>query len=161
MSLTSLIRLIILLFSLSLVACSLPLLPTSENNHHVPILAFLSGDFPVAALDSLPNNQREASIGFLETQQQLDLVLGQIDSADSLSYQVDFSTQIVLFVRNTVFYNRLSIGQVTLEGDTLKVTSMQTMSAMPIRSKVAISMVVVPRQGATYLESGRLKIPLR
>ena len=161
MSLTSLIRLFILLLSLFLAGCSLRLLPTSENNHQVPILAFLSGDFPVAAFDSLPKNQREAPIGFLGTQQQLDLVLEQINSAESLSYKVDFSTQIVLFVRNTVFYNRLSIGQVTLEDDTLKVTSVQTLSAIPIRGKVAISMVVVPRQGARYLESGGLKVPLR
>ena len=67
---------------------------------------------------------------------------------------IDFKTSLVLFTRNTQFYNRIRIGQVNVKNGAVEVLAMETMSAMPIEDKVAMSMVVIARQGITGLQSG-------
>lgn len=117
----------------------------------IPILSSLGGDFPVAELSALPEDQRMNPIGFIGSQQQLDTVLNHLQAGGRLLPPVDFSTQLVLFARNTRFYNRLSIASVTLVGDTVEILSMSTMSAMPIGEKVAMSLVVVEQGGARFI----------
>lgn len=73
---------------------------------------------------------------------------------------IDFKTNLVLFVRNTQFYNRVSIGKVEVKDGVAEVLSMETMSAMPIEDKVAMSLVVVPRKGITAIQSGDDNIPI-
>ncbi len=126
----------------------------------VPILASLGGDFPVAELGSLPDAQRMKPGGFIGSQQQLDAVLEHLHAGGKVLPPVDFSTQRVLYVRNTRFYNRLSIASVTLVDNTLEILSMSTLSAMPIKENVAMSLVVVPRLGAKYLKVAGEKVRL-
>ncbi|MBC2709559.1 MAG: hypothetical protein HGJ94_00660, partial [Desulfosarcina sp.] len=66
----------------------------------------------------------------------------------------------VLFARNTHFYNRISIGKVNVKKGAAEVLAMETMSAMPIEDKVAISLVVVARQGITAIHAGDKIIPI-
>lgn len=148
------LRLILLLSVLFLISsCSQAVESQPETfRFPVPVLDSVGGDFPVAALSLLPDGQQNAPVGYLDTQLQLDRILANITPSGSLSQKVDFETQIVLFARNTNFYNRISIGQVLFEGETLKLVAMETMSARPIRDKVAISLVVIPRGEAKYLD---------
>ncbi len=118
----------------------------------LPILYALAGDLSVSGLISLPKQQRTKPIGYLASQQQLDEVMRYFQTDATLLPAVDFTTQLVLFARNTVYYNRLSIVAVDLVGETLKVVSVSTLSAMPIQQQVAMSLVVIPRQGAKYLD---------
>ena len=74
--------------------------------------------------------------------------------------EVDFTVNIVLFARNTQFYNRLSIGKVEVSGGVAELLAMETMSALPIEEKAAISLVVVPRQGIEGLKAGETVLPL-
>ncbi|MCK5641190.1 MAG: hypothetical protein KAJ19_10345, partial [Gammaproteobacteria bacterium] len=67
--------------------------------------------------------------------------------------EVDFKTNLVLFARNTQFYNRISIGKVNVKNGVAEVLAMETMSAMPIQDKVAMSLVVVPRKGIKLIRS--------
>jgi hypothetical protein len=53
----------------------------------------------------------------------------------------------VLFARNTQFYNSIRIGKVNVRDGVAEVLTMETMSAIPIEEKVAVSLVVVPRKG--------------
>jgi hypothetical protein len=133
-------------------ACTL----ATENRpgvaHKVPILHSIGGDFPVAALDLLPEGQRLNPVGYLGSQSQLDAVVEHLQSGGKTLPTVDFTTQLVLFARNTRFYNRLSIGAVTLAGATFEILSMSTMSAMPIEEKVVMSLVVVERGGAKFID---------
>ncbi|MBE0502237.1 MAG: hypothetical protein IBX47_12440 [Desulfuromonadales bacterium] len=124
----------------------------------VPILHALAGDLPVSGLISLPKQQRSKPIGYLASQQQLDEVMRYFQADAALLPAVDFTTQLVLFTRNTVYYNRLSIVSVDLVGETLKVVSVSTLSAMPIQKRIAMSLVVIPRQGAKYLDVAGEKI---
>ena len=74
--------------------------------------------------------------------------------------EIDFKTSIVFFARNTLFFNSILIGKVNLKGGVAEVLAMETMSAMPIENKVAMSMVVVPRQGISGIQSGEEVIPV-
>jgi hypothetical protein len=132
-------------------ACTLATENSPGVAHKVPILHSLGGDFPVTALDLLPEGQRLNPVGYLGSQSQLDAVVEQLQAGGKMLPTVDFTTQLVLFVRNTRFYNRLSIGAVTLAGATFEILSMSTMSAMPIKEKVAMSLVVVERGGAKFI----------
>jgi hypothetical protein len=153
--------LLLVVFLVTSTAC----VPAAGSNREVvtlqvPILSSLGGDFPVAGLGVLPEAQRMNPIGFIGSQMQLDKVLKYLQAGDKLLPPVDFSTQRVLYARNTVFYNHLSIAAVTLVGNTLKILSMSTLSAMPIEENVAMSLVVVPRLEAKYLEVAGEKVRL-
>ena len=154
----------VLLFSLLLLLFSSCTTATGNDggtpDGPVPLLGMLSGDLPVTALSRLPVGQQDQPVGYLNSQQQLDAVLPLIAGAGKALPKVDFTSQIVLFSRNTVFYNRLSIGQVSRSGATLRVLAMETMSARPIEDKVAISLVVIERNGARYIEGGEQKITI-
>jgi len=60
----------------------------------------------------------------------------------------------VLFARNTQFYNRTSIFSVKVTNGVAEVLAMETRSAMPIRDKVAMALVVVARKGIQAIKTG-------
>jgi len=57
------------------------------------------------------------------------------------------TANLVLFARNTQLYNRTRIGKVNVKNGVTEVLAMETMSAMPIEDKVAMSLAVVLRKG--------------
>ena len=67
----------------------------------------------------------------------------------------------MFFARNTQFYNRIRIGQINVREGVAEVLAMETMSAMPIEKKVAMSMAVVARQGIKALQTADETIPLK
>ena len=152
--------LFLIIFLLLFSACT----SAKQNSSGIPlkvaIIHSLGGDFPVAQLDVLPVGQRLNPVGYIVSQQQLAAVLRHIESGDTILPAVDFSTQMVLFARNTRFYNRLSIGAVTLVGEAFEVLSMSTMSARPIEDKVAMSLVVVERGEARFIVVNGEKVEL-
>ena len=161
MLIANLVRVLMLLLLLSLAtACATEPGDGVADSGVVPVLGVLSGDLPVSALAVLPEGQRDQPIGYLSNQRQLDAVLQYLPDDDKSLPFVDFSTQLVLFVRNTVFYNRLSIGQVLRKGETLTILAMETMSARPITDKVAISLAVIKSDGARFIAGagGRIKL---
>ena len=74
--------------------------------------------------------------------------------------EIDFTVNLVLFARNTQFYNRINIGKVNVSNGVAEVLAMETMSAMPIEDKVAMSLVVVVREGITAIQAGDKNIPI-
>lgn len=68
--------------------------------------------------------------------------------------EMDFKNTLVLFVRNTQFYNRISIGRVVLRNGIAEIVAMETLSAMPIEDKVAMSLAVVSRKGIKGIKAG-------
>ena len=73
---------------------------------------------------------------------------------------VDFDRQFVLFVRNVQFYNRTTIGKVTLKDGAVEVLAMETLSALPIEDKVDMALAVIPRAGVRFIQTGAEKIPV-
>ena len=130
-----------------------PLQQIQPLNGEAKILQLWQGDYPTAQLDLLPENQRENAVGFIDNTQTFKAVWNAFKPEEAVPH-IDFNTNVVLFVKNIRFYNRIRIGKVDVTNGVAKVLAMETMSAIPIEDKVAMSMVVVSRQGITGVQSG-------
>ena len=117
------------------------------------ILQSWQGDYPVAKLKLLPEKQREKGVGFINNAKTFAAVWKAFKPSEDVP-EIVFKANLVLFVRNTQFYNRISIGKVNVKNGVAEVLAMETMSAMPIEDKVAISLVVVAREGITAIQAG-------
>jgi len=122
-------------------------------NGEAKILQSWQGDYPTAQLNLLPDNQRENSVGFTGNTETFKAVWNAFKPGEAIP-DIDFKTNVVLFARNTQFYNRIRIGKVNVTNGVAEVLAMETMSAMPIEDKVAMSIVVIARQGITGIKSG-------
>ena len=109
------------------------------------ILQSWHGDYPVAQLKLLPEGQREKAVGFITDAKTFEAVWKVFKPGEAVP-EIDFRANLVLFARNTQFYNRIRIGKVNVTNGVAEVLAMETMSAMPIEDKVAMSLVLVPRK---------------
>ncbi|MBW1841951.1 MAG: hypothetical protein JRI75_09180 [Deltaproteobacteria bacterium] len=146
--------------------CSHPKTETIKKaNHFLPltgnaeILQSWQGDFPVTQLKLLSENQREQGIGYIGDAKTFEAVWKIFKSGKDVP-EIDFKANLVLFARNTHFYNRISIGQVNVTDGVADTLAMETMSAMPIEDKVAMSLVAVSRKGIIAVQSGDKIIPI-
>ena len=73
---------------------------------------------------------------------------------------VDFATPLVVFCRNRVFYNRVNIVKVTLRDGIAEIVAAETLSALPIENRVAMSMAVIPRTGVKFIQAGTERIAI-
>ena len=128
-------------------------------NGKAEIVQSWHGDYPVDQLKLLPDNQWEQAVGFIDNAITFAYIWEGFKPAEA-GPEIDFKISLVLFTRNTQFYNRISIGQVILKNGVAEVLAMETMSAMPIEDKVAMSIVVVSRKGIVAVQAGNEKIPL-
>jgi acid phosphatase (class A) len=117
------------------------------------ILQSWQGDYPLDQLDILPENQRQQSVGFIGDAKTFKALWKTFKPGETLP-EIDFKANLVLFARNTQFFNRIRIGKVNVTNGVAELLAMETMSAMPIEDKVAMSLVVVARQGITGVQSG-------
>jgi len=122
-------------------------------NGEAKILQSWQGDYPTAQLNLLLDSQRKNGIGFIGNAEIFKAVWNAFKPGEAIP-DIDFKTNLVLFARNTQFYNRIRIGKVNVTKGVAEVLAMETMSAMPIEDKVAMSMVVIARQGILDLQSG-------
>ncbi|MBW1851203.1 MAG: hypothetical protein JRJ15_07185 [Deltaproteobacteria bacterium] len=138
---------------------------TEKTDHSAPfsgeakILQSWQGDYPVALLNLLPEEQREQAVGFIDDAKTFELVWKEFKPGEDVPV-IDFKGSLVLFARNTQFYNRIRIGKVNVTNGVAEVLAMETMSAMPIEDKVAMSLVVVARQGIAAIQTGDENIPI-
>jgi hypothetical protein len=147
-------RLTPFLLSAAFLACAMacsPAISQTNEPQNLPLLKSWHGDYPVAALDQLPAGQRDARNGYLGSLQAFAAVW-QTFKPDTPVPAIDFAQNLVMFTRNIKFFNRTSILKVTLTNGTAEILAIETMSAMPIEDKVAMSMVVVPRQGIEMVQ---------
>jgi len=122
-------------------------------NGEAKIQQFWQGDYPLDQLDLLPENQRQQPVGFIGDAKTFKAVWKAFKPGETVP-EIDFKANLVLFARNTQFFNRIRIGKVNVTNGVADVLAMETMSAMPIEDKVAMSLVVIARQGITGIQSG-------
>ena len=128
-------------------------------NGEAKILQSWQGDYPTAKINLLPDNQRENTVGFIGNIETFKAIWNALKPEEAVP-DIDFNTNVVLFVKNTQFYNRIRIGKVNVTNGVADVLAMETMSAMPIEDKVAMSLVKVALQGITAIRSGDKIIPI-
>ena len=129
-------------------------------NGEAAILQSWQGDYPVAQFDQLPKNQREQGIGFIGDAETFAGVWKAFKPGKAVP-EIDFTANLVLFARNTQFFNRIRIGKVNVKNGVAEVLAMETLSAMPIEDKVAMSLVKVARQGIIAIQVGDEIIPIK
>ena len=95
----------------------------------------------------------EGGVGFINDAATFEAVWSAFES-EKIIPDIDFKIHLVLFARNTQFYNHIRIGKVKVTNHIAEVLAAETMSAMPIEDKVAMSLAVVDRQGITAIRSG-------
>ena len=125
----------------------------------INILQSWLGDYPVAQLDLLPETLRDSPVGYIDDANTFGRIWQAFKPEEAIP-AVDFKVNLVLFVRNTQFYNRINIGKVKLEKGVGEIVAMETLSAIPIEDRVAMSLVVVSRKGITGIKSGNTVISL-
>jgi len=123
----------------------------------ITILENWSGFYPVSQLDRLPEKQQDWAAGYIGDSETFIPVWRAFMPTEILP-AVDFRKNIVVFTRNTRFYNRKSIITVTLQNGIAEIIAMETRTAMPIEEKVAMAMAVIPREGVMAIQAGDKKI---
>ena len=161
------IRLFTVLTLMTLVGCSHSNTGTVKTADHAQavkseakILQSWQGDYPVGQLRLLPERQREKQVGFIDDVKTFEGVWRAFQPAGAVP-KIDFTANLVLFARNTQFYNRIRIGKVSVKNGVAEVLAMETMSAMPIQDKVSMSPVVVPREGIRAIQTRDKIIPIK
>ena len=129
-----------------------PLQQMQSLNGDAKILQSWQGDYPTAQLNLLPENQRENTVGFISNTETFKAVWKAFKPEEAVP-AIDFNTNFVIFVKNTQFYNRIRIGKVNVTNGVAEVLAMETLSARPIEDKVAMSLVVLNRQGIIGIRS--------
>ena len=133
---------------------------SERANGEAKILQSWHGDYPVAQLRVLPEGQREQPVGFINDAKTFENFWKAFKPGEAVA-EIDFRVNLVLFVRNTQFYNRIRIGKVNVTNGVAEVLAMETLSAMPIEDKVAMSLVVVARKGIPGIQSGDKVMPVK
>ena len=119
-----------------------------------------SGDFPVVALNRLPEGQQTSPAGIITSPETFSSVW-QAFQPGAPTPEIDFHTNFIVFVRNVAFYNRTRIGSVVLTNDVANIIAMETLSATPIDDTVAMALAEIPRAGVRAVRVGHRLIPLQ
>lgn len=144
----------------SLVAHAQKMNPTPSEQGEALILNSWQGDYPVDMLYLLPENQRKQGVGFIDNATTFADIWKAFKATEEIP-AIDFNTNLILFARNTQFFNRNRIGKVNVVDGIAEILAMETLSAMPIEDKVAMSMAVVERKGLKGLKAGDKTLPLK
>jgi hypothetical protein len=139
-------------------------LPTATGStapQALEIIDHWQGDYPVAELNRLPEDQGAVRCGALVTAAQFHPVW-QALMPERAAPDIDFCRRLVVFCRNVCFYNRLSVAGVLLRGETAEVLTRATLSALPIEDRVAMALAVIPRAGVSFAgsENGGVRVPV-
>lgn len=127
---------------------------------NIPLLEKWSGDYPVSELNLLPEGQQTNAAGYIGDTETF-IPVWRAFMPEEILPVVDFSKNIVVFTRNIKFYNRTTIFKVEVSPEgTAEILAMETMSAIPIDEKVAMSMAVIPREGVVAIHAGTAKTPV-
>lgn len=116
------------------------------------ILQQWQGDLPVSKLILIPAESHSAGIGYINDVTILKNIWPYIQP-DSKLPNIDFEQHLIVYSYNTKYYNRNRIFKVEVSSGVAEVLAMETLSAMPIKDKVAFAMAVVSRKGITSLKT--------
>ena len=123
-----------------------------ETKTDVQIEHSWHGDYAADRLAALPEHAQHPGTGYIGDPQTFAAVWVAFKPGEPAPV-IDFEENMVIFVRNTQYYNRLSIGKILLENGIVEVLAMETLSARPIEDVVALSMAEISRAGVTGIRT--------
>ncbi len=132
----------------------------SEKPKEIAIIETWSGDYPVSSLQELPEEQQNSRVGYIDDAETFTGLWQSFKPGESVP-AIDFKMNLVVFSRNVTFYNRTRIAVVQLENGVAEILAMETMSALPIEDRVAMSLAVIPREGIEFIDAGEKLVPVR
>jgi hypothetical protein len=133
----------------------------SEKPNDRSILQRWTGDYPVAQLDRLPAGQRESRVGYIGDAETFASVWQVLKPGTALP-QVDFSKNLVVFVRNVKLYHNTLIVKVTLKDGVAEIVAAGSMTpAGPIKDRVEMGLAVISREGLKFIQTDNKQIPVR
>lgn len=131
-----------------------------EEFNDIKIIKNWSGEFPVNKLDVLPKGQELLPAGYIGDADSFKKVW-EVFSPGTAVPEVDFDSHIVVFGKNTQYFNRTTIFKVTLSDEGVaEVLAMATMSATPIEDKVSMSMAIIPKEGIKSIFTAGRQLPV-
>ena len=122
-----------------------------------PAFTTFHGDFLLLQLVRLPERFRETPYGIIDRDSELEAIWPGFHSYDGGSVSmpsVDFADQLIVFVRNTQFYNRIHLGTVNIIEGKGEIVTMETRSALPLIDKASFAMMVLNRKDVSQLRFG-------
>lgn len=120
--------------------------PGTEARYKVDVRQAWQGDYPVDLLEVLPEEQGQPGAGYIGDMETFSAVWASFKPGEP-EPGIDFDENLVIFTRNVVYYNRISIGTVWLNQGVAEMVAAATLSARPVEDKVSIAMAVISRAG--------------
>jgi len=132
-----------------------------EEFNDVKIIQNWSGQFPVDKLGVFPEGQAQLPAGYMGDAASFAKVWAVFSPGTPVP-EVDFDNNIVVFGKNTQYFNRTTIFKVTLTNEGVaEVLAMATMSTTPIDDVVAMSLAIIPRAGIKYIFTAGSQLPVK
>ena len=126
--------------------------PAQAMTGPVEIQQSWHGDYPVDGLASLPEDTHQPGTGYIADPKSFAAVWSAFKPTEPEPV-IDFDENLVIFVRNIQYFNRIVIGKINLKNGVAEVLAMETLSARPIEDSVALSMVMVSREGVEGIQT--------
>lgn len=108
---------------------------------------------PIEALDCLLPSQSDLQVGVVR-QPDAWKAIWELTNQNQSTPKIDFDREIILFVKNTVYLNRIKLTHVHLDDRTLNLETRNSRSARPIRDKFHAVFLVMPRSGIASVRLG-------
>jgi hypothetical protein len=75
--------------------------------------------------------------------------------------QADFENQVAVLVHNVKYLNKIKVLESTMEADVRLVNLAVTRTALPVRAKVQMAVILVPRANTKAIQVGTMKIKIQ
>jgi hypothetical protein len=123
------------------------------------ILQRWTGDYPLAQLDRLPEEQRHSRVGYFSTPAAFTR-FWQGFKPETAVPAIDFSKNLVVFARNVDRYHRTLIAKVTLTAGVAEIIDIRTASSAPVDDTLGMALALIPRDGIEFIQRGKERVPV-
>jgi hypothetical protein len=130
-----------------------------EAQNYLPILNRWSGDYPIAQLDRLKERHAQSHGGYIGDEAAFASFWEAFKGGTAVP-KVDFSQNIVVFVREEGSYKQMFIAKVTLKENIAEVVAEKNTSGPPPEGSVAMALAVIPRDKVKFIRVGNDQIAL-
>jgi len=128
-----------------------------EKQNYLPILNRWSGDYPIAQGDHLKGWQVQGDGGYISDEAAFASLWEAFKHGTPVP-QVDFSKNLVVFVKGDGSYKQMFITKVTLKDSVAEVVAAGNTSGSSREGSLAMALAVIPRAGVKFVRVGKDQI---